>query len=76
MKEQDNIIQRADGRIEWICEHGVGHTIEVPKQFIEDESWWVHTCDGCCADIECTHVPKEYLGQFKCEDCFKKKGEA
>jgi len=27
---------RADGRMEWICEHGVGHGNHV------------HGCDGCC----------------------------
>jgi hypothetical protein len=34
---------RADGRIEWICEHGVGHTIWYPEGSND-----VHGCDGCC----------------------------
>ncbi len=28
--------KRADGRMEWLCEHGVGHGNHV------------HECDGCC----------------------------
>ena len=29
-------IKRADGRIEYVCEHGVGHGNHI------------HGCDGCC----------------------------
>ena len=47
-----DIIIRMDGRKEWICEHGVGHTISVPKGKEKDESWWSHGCDGCCKDIK------------------------
>lgn len=43
---------RSDGRIEWVCNHGVGHTIFVPKDHEDEESWWVHTCDGCCKLLE------------------------
>jgi hypothetical protein len=42
------IQQRADGRVEWVCEHGVGHTIKVPEQFKNQDAWWIHGCDGCC----------------------------
>ena len=28
---------RSDGRIEWLCEHGVGHGNHI------------HGCDGCCS---------------------------
>ena len=45
-------IQRADGRIEWICKHGVGHTIEVPKKYEKVDAWWVHGCDGCCSKVK------------------------
>ena len=38
---------RVDGRIEWICEHGIGHTIICPYT---KETWgFTHTCDGCCS---------------------------
>lgn len=37
---------RSDGRIEWICEHGIGHTI-----FSENNNF-VHGCDGCCSKIK------------------------
>lgn len=33
---------RADGRIEWVCEHGVGHTIYSPNDN------YVHGCCSCC----------------------------
>lgn len=48
-----NLNQRADGRLEWICKHGIGHTIAVPKT-MNSEHWssWVHTCDGCCDSEE------------------------
>lgn len=42
------INHRMDGKIEWICEHGIGHTIAVPKQYAKDKWAWVHICDGCC----------------------------
>lgn len=35
-------IARADGRIEWVCPHGVGHTAYSPN------GDYVHGCDGCC----------------------------
>ncbi|MFA5407072.1 MAG: hypothetical protein WC307_06970 [Candidatus Nanoarchaeia archaeon] len=38
-----NLIYRADGRVEWTCDHGVGHTLFYPTG--SDE---VHGCDGCC----------------------------
>ena len=38
-----SILKRADGRIEWVCDHGVGHTVYAP--FGGD---FVHGCDGCC----------------------------
>lgn len=31
------------GKVEWICEHGVGHTD--PRS----TSYTVHGCDGCCS---------------------------
>jgi hypothetical protein len=41
-------LTRSDGRVERVCEHGIGHTIAVPAHYFEDVSWWVHGCDGCC----------------------------
>lgn len=41
---------RGDGRIEWVCEHGVGHTIWAPKE--QGDAGYVHGCDGCCADLK------------------------
>ena len=46
------ILHRGDGRVEWMCSHGVGHTVGViPGKFnIESwgKSWGIHGCDGCC----------------------------
>ena len=42
-KALKEINRRTDGRIEWICEHGIGHTIWFPKG--SDD---LHGCDGCC----------------------------
>ena len=38
--------RRADGRIEWHCEHGIGHTVWYPKG-----SNGIHGCDGCCRKL-------------------------
>ena len=35
-----------DGRLEWVCEHGIGHTVYAPEDLD-----LVHGCDGCCEDI-------------------------
>jgi len=45
----DDCLVRADGRIEWQCEHGVGHTIWFPL-----DSDGTHGCChmGCCYDID------------------------
>ena len=39
--------ERLDGRIEWICKHGIGHTIWYPKN-----STGTHGCDGCCRELK------------------------
>lgn len=41
---------RDDGRIEWICKHGVGHTVYNPNDW--GEYTYVHGCDNCCKDIK------------------------
>ena len=41
--EENELLYRLDGRVEWVCEHGVGHTIWHPRG-----SDSVHGCDGCC----------------------------
>jgi hypothetical protein len=51
-----NIIQRADGRVEWQCSHGVGHTIWAPKEM--GENGYIHGCCGCCNS-------KEYKDEVK-----------
>ena len=44
-KVEDNLNMRIDGRVEWICKHGVGHTIYAPT----GEEWeFIHGCCRCC----------------------------
>lgn len=41
--DEKTLLRRLDGRIEWMCEHRVGHTVWCPEgRDIE------HGCDGCC----------------------------
>ena len=48
---------REDGRIEWQCKHGVGHTIALSRELIvriyntKDtlDTHFSHGCDGCCS---------------------------
>jgi hypothetical protein len=39
-----DLVFRADGRIEWLCIHNIGHTAWYPER-----SDSVHGCDGCCS---------------------------
>ena len=40
---------REDGRVEWVCPHGVGHTVSHIDPAKLEVSWiWIHGCDGCC----------------------------
>lgn len=55
-RTRKKFITRMDGRIEWICEHDIGHTIFVPKQNKSDSSWWSHGCDGCCKIFKTPHI--------------------
>ena len=47
--DQKNLNYRVDGRIEWICEHGVGHTVYNPMDWGEYSMG--HGCDGCCSRL-------------------------
>ena len=51
------LFRRADGRLEQLCEHGVGHTVAIDRVIYykggsyetaterEKAAWWVHGCD-------------------------------
>ena len=46
-------IIREDGRLERLCEHGVGHTVgHVDDTRLTERHIWTHGCDGCCAGYE------------------------
>ena len=47
---EEELQWRVDGRLEWVCEDGIGHTVYAP-----DWSDYVHGCSGNCRDI---HIPK------------------
>jgi len=46
-KPVEEFLTRLDGRIEWLCKHGMGHTVWFPKESSE-----VHGCDGCCKELK------------------------
>jgi DnaJ-class molecular chaperone len=43
---------RSDGRVERVCEHGIGHTVSIRAVDRPSESWWAHGCDGCCGSYD------------------------
>jgi hypothetical protein len=51
--KEEEISWRRDGRLEWICEHGVGHTVYEPKG--KD---YIHGCDGCCKKVKVYNGPE------------------
>ena len=59
MKEEIEMTfcHRVDGRIEAVCKHGIGHTIDAPKVYKKQRHWQRHGCDGCCT--------KEFVKQAK-----------
>jgi hypothetical protein len=43
---RDDLLIREDGRVEWLCRHGIGHPIGHKRGW---KDWMgVHGCDGCC----------------------------
>jgi len=44
--KKEELNYRSDGRLEWVCKHGIGHTIWYPKKM--GSAGGVHGCDGCC----------------------------
>ena len=44
--EDKDLNWRLDGKLEWVCKHGAGHTVYSP-----DNKTLVHVCDGCCKHI-------------------------
>ena len=43
-KKPNTFQQKEDGRIEWVCKHGIGHTV-----YGNDMT---HCCDGCCIKLK------------------------
>ena len=42
----DDLCWRSDGCLDWICGHGLYHTVFAPSS-----SNFVHSCDGCCVGL-------------------------
>lgn len=45
--KKEQLLWRADQRLEITCDHGVGHTVFSPRGFKD----FVHGCCGCCANF-------------------------
>ena len=58
-----SLFYRADGRIEVVCAHGIGHTIWYPKSMGKHGS--VHGCDLCCCKEDFKLFAKEFLEKNK-----------
>lgn len=68
---------RIDGRIEWICPHGIGHTtydsaVKCAEKYGEIKpdgsnklevvnAWLIHGCDGCCKEMYKKEMNKKIL---------------
>lgn len=46
--KEGELTMRMDGRIEWQCEHSVGHTVWVEPKYAKQKAHWSHGCDWCC----------------------------
>ena len=60
-KKTDKNIIREDGRIEWVCEHGVGHPVGHVTKWVD---WMgIHGCCGesCCYEHQRT---SPYVNDF------------
>ena len=47
----EDFSRRMDGRIEWHCKCGVGHTVWYPKGSSD-----IHGCCGCCKNLKTRKV--------------------
>jgi hypothetical protein len=50
LERSGSYLIREDGRVERLCEHGIGHCVGHLRRW---EKWMgVHGCDGCCREYE------------------------
>lgn len=52
--KEEELLWSMDGRLEWVCEHGTGHTVYEPRR-----SGFIHGCDGCCYEVKVYNKQKE-----------------
>jgi len=53
--KREDLKWRMDGRLEWVCEHRIGHTVYAPAIKQDDGEMfrdWIHGCDWCCKGIK------------------------
>ena len=53
-RPEKEFIRRLDGRIEWQCKHGCGHTVWAPKIKQDNGTYYenyTHCCDWCCLQL-------------------------
>ena len=60
------LVPRADGRIELMCKHGVGHTaMKLTAEHIAvSSSTGIHGCDGCCTSPRFEEAEGLFLKDF------------
>lgn len=69
--EYIGFIMLVDGRLEWKCEHDIGHTVAATKRCktAMGKYWISHGCDGCCSkkkfNIEQNYTEKRYTNLIK-----------
>lgn len=51
--KEEELLWRADGRLEWLCKHDIRHTVYAPKG-----DYPAYTCDSCCKGIK-KYEPEE-----------------
>jgi hypothetical protein len=55
---------REDGRLERVCEHGIGHTVGHTRGYLMGSYETIHGCDGCCRSYETQRIRgRTYLAE-------------
>ena len=68
--EIPNYTIRADGRVEWICEHGCGHPLFVIGVKNPKSHWFIHGCCGCEPTLQdLKQLIQSIRHKMRCEKC-------
>jgi len=70
---KNSVCVRFDGRIEWVCRHGVGHpdpdVVRLLGRLYDKDVYGVHGCDGCCSR-------NDYPGRPRSDDDYWRRGDS